>query len=227
MNNTVVIKGFQSGLIIVLDDKPEYSILRNDIIDKFSSSSAFLGKADVAVTFEGRELTNEQMQDIIGIIHDNTNLNVVCVLSDDPIKEAHFQDCIEEKLLELSHNTATYYKGSIRSGQKLDFGAGIIILGDVNQGASVTARGNIIVIGSLFGSVTAGSNKNNKAFVVALDMKPEKISVGEYTYLPPASKSRKLNITSKKKQPEIAYVDLGEIKLREITKEVIHELRIQ
>ena len=225
MTNSVVIKGIQSGIIIVLDGEMPYEELRNDIIEKFKSSKCFLGKADIAVSFEGRDLSNEQLRDIVEIIHTNTDLNIVCVLSDDPIREARFQKSIEDKLLELSQNTGIFHKGSIRNGQTMDVETGVIILGDVCEGGCVNSKGNVIVLGSISGSVCAGINGNSRAFVVAMNMKSTSIKIAEYTYYSGNTKNHKLSLS--KKRPEIAYVTNGKIYIEEITKESIHEIRIQ
>lgn len=224
MNNSVVIKGIQSGLIIVLDPEPDYTELRNDIVNKFSSSADFLGEADIAISFEGRELSNDEIRDIIEIIHDTTRLNVVCVLTDDPIKEALYEKSIEDKLMELSENTAVFHKGTLRSGQTMEVESGIIILGDVNSEAKISARGNIIVLGSLAGTAIAGTDGNESAFIVALDMKPMLLSIADYSYSSASTRTHKLSFFRKK--PEIAFVLNSKLCVEEITKDIIHELRI-
>ena len=50
-----------------------------------------------------------------------------------------------------------FYKGSIRSGQRLEFEGSIVIIGDVNDGAEVIAEDNIAVVGSLRGMAHAGA----------------------------------------------------------------------
>ena len=60
-----------------------------------------------------------------------------------------------------------FYKGSIRSGQKLEFEGSIVIIGDVNDGAEVVAEDNIAVIGNLRGMAHAGAKGNEKAIITA------------------------------------------------------------
>lgn len=225
MTNSIVIKGIQSGIIIVLDGELPYDELRKDIVEKFKSSKNFLGKADIAVSFEGRELSNEQLRDIVEIIHTNTDLNIICVLSDDPIREARFQKSIEDKLMELSQNTGIFHKGSVRSGQTLNVETGVIILGDICEGGTVNSKGNVIVLGTLAGSVCAGTNGNSHAFVLAMQIKSTSIKIAEYTYYSANTKNHKLSLN--KKKPELAYVTNGKIYLEEVSKEAIHEIRIQ
>ncbi len=60
-----------------------------------------------------------------------------------------------------------FYKGSIRSGQKLEFEGSIVIIGDVNDGAEVIAEDNIAVLGNLRGMAHAGAKGNEKAIIAA------------------------------------------------------------
>lgn len=229
MKNSVIIKGVQSGLIVVLDSNLPYDDLRNDIVEKFTSSSNFLGEADIAISFEGRNLNNDELADIIGIIHSTTKLNIVYVISKDPVMEARFQQTIEDRLMELSENTAKIHKGSVRSGQTLDSSSGLIILGDIHENAIVNASGNVLVIGSIEGTVNAGLNGNKRSFIFALDMRPCALSIANYLYSSQQNLNtkHKLTIAKKKSNAMIAYVDLGRLTISEITKEVIHELRIK
>ena len=60
-----------------------------------------------------------------------------------------------------------FYKGFIRSGQKLEFEGSIVIIGDVNDGAEVIAEDNIAVVGNLRGMAHAGAKGNEEAIIAA------------------------------------------------------------
>jgi len=98
MKNSVVIKGMKSGIVIMLDKNLEYEKLKGDITQKFKSSSKFLGNADVCVNFEGRKLSDEQVDDVLGVIKENTDLNVCCVISKDEKEDKLYQEKIEENI---------------------------------------------------------------------------------------------------------------------------------
>ena len=53
MDNTVIIKGMQSGIVVMLDDKKDYDELKEDIKNKFIESAKFLGKADIGISVTG------------------------------------------------------------------------------------------------------------------------------------------------------------------------------
>ena len=72
------------------------------------------------------------------------------------------------------------------------------IIGDVNNGAEVYARGNIIVLGSIKGKVFAGVGGNNEAVIAAFCLQPEILKIGDIITMSPDSE--------KPLYPEIARV---------------------
>ena len=54
-----------------------------------------------------------------------------------------------------------------------------MVLGDVNPGGKVVAKGSVIVLGSLKGNIFAGVDGNENAFVVALEMNPMQIKIAD------------------------------------------------
>ncbi len=55
----------------------------------------------------------------------------------------------------------------------------IVILGNVDAGAKVIAKGNVVVMGSINGVVHAGANGDRTAFITALDMNPKLLKIGD------------------------------------------------
>lgn len=68
---------------------------------------------------------------------------------------------------EIETSETKYYKGSLRSGQRIEFEGSVVILGDVNDGAEVIAEDNIVILGILRGMAHAGAKGNEKAIVAA------------------------------------------------------------
>lgn len=67
--------------------------------------------------------------------------------------------------------------GRVRSGQKIYTHTHLIILGDVNPGAEVSAGGDIIVLGSLRGTALAGQPNNDESVIIAYDFRPTQIQI--------------------------------------------------
>ena len=172
----------------------------------------------MAISFEGKKLTFEEEREILDMISENTELNIVCVM-DDTDEEKH-KKCVENAL-DDSADTAggQFYKGTLRSGQVLESDSSIVILGDVNPGAKVLSAGNVVILGSLKGTVYAGIKGNPNAFVVALEMYPVQIKIGDIIARC-ADKPKK----SSKPETKIAYVDGGNIYIEPLNREVLSDL---
>jgi septum site-determining protein MinC len=70
--------------------------------------------------------------------------------------------------------------GRVRSGQKLEAGKHLVLLGDVNPGGQVMAGGDIFILGSLRGTASAGRPDNASAIILALDFRPSQIQIGDH-----------------------------------------------
>lgn len=221
MKEKVVIKGTKSGIILVLDADATYDELKKGVAEKFEKSAAFLGEAEKAIAFQGRELTDEQKIELIEIIQDHCMLSIICILEEDSKLEEAFQKTLEQKLMETDHNTGQFFKGSLRSGQVLDVETSIIIIGDVKAGARVISKGNVIILGSLNGNVYAGADGNVDAFVVALDMNPVQIRIADTIARSPDHPQKK-----KVKETKIAYWDSGNIYIEPLDKDVMRDIRL-
>ncbi|GAA4653439.1 septum site-determining protein MinC [Anaerocolumna aminovalerica] len=221
MNNPVIIKGNKYGIVVVLDAFMKFDELKEKIAEKFRDSSKFFSKAQMAISFEGRALSNEEQRTILDIIAEETELHVVCVVENDPQKEEVFKKALDEKLMELSNTTGQFYKGNLRSGQVLESETSIIVIGDVNPGARIVSKGNIIVLGSLKGTVFAGATGNSNSFVVALDMNPVQIRIADTI-----ARSPDKPIKEAKKEAKIAFFEDGNIYIETLNKEVLNDINL-
>ena len=68
---------------------------------------------------------------------------------------------------EIATSETTFYRNSLRSGQKVEFEGSVVVLGDVNYGAEVIAGENIVVLGNLRGLAHAGAKGNKEAIISA------------------------------------------------------------
>ena len=195
--------------------------MKKDIADKFKASAAFFGEAAKAVSFKGRDLTDEQKMEIVDIIQANCSLSILCIMEDDPETEAAFQKTIERKLEQDYSNTGQFYKGNLRSGQVLDVETSIIIIGDIKPGAKVISKGNVIILGSLKGNVYAGAAGNTNAFVVALDMRPVQIRIADTIARAPDNPEK-----TPGNQTKIAFLDNGNIYIEPLDKDVMSDIRL-
>ena len=240
MNSTVMIKGNKSGIVLVLDKDIAYETLKKDVAAKFKETAKFLGKATMAISFEGRELTTDEQRELLQIIEDSSDLKIACIVNNDQEQEERFKKSLDEKLMEFNSNSGQFYKGNLRSGQVLEVETSVIVLGDVNIGAKVVSKGNIIIIGNLKGSVFAGAGGNKEAFVLALGMQPIQIRIGDFIARAPDKENRGLFkeksafFKRKDKKPmepqqqeiKIAFVEGETILIEPLSKDVLNDINI-
>ncbi|MBQ2745894.1 MAG: septum site-determining protein MinC [Lachnospiraceae bacterium] len=219
MKNSVMIKGNKYGIVVVLDEKEDFSKLKEQLKMKFEESSKFFNNSSsMAISFEGKKLSNDEQREILDMIQENTELNIVCVM--DSADEERCKNRVEEVLSNMNdYSGGQFYKGTLRSGQVLESDSSIIILGDVNPGAKILSAGNVVILGSLKGTVYAGIKGNPNAFVVALEMHPVQIKIGDIIARC-ADKPKK----SSKPETKIAYVDGENIYIEPLNREVLNDL---
>jgi len=218
MKNSVVIKSNKYGLRLLLNQEIPFEELKNKVADKFKESEKFFGSVQMAVSLEGRELSVEEEQEIVEIVEKNSQIQVICMVERDKEKEELFRHSIEKKLNEISYQNGIFYKGMLRSGQVLESETSIVILGDVNPGARVISKGNIIILGALKGNAYAGAAGNNSAFVVALEMNPCQIRIAD-VMARGSDEKKKMD-----KKAKIAFIEDGNIYIEPLSRDVLKNI---
>tara|TARA_Y100001968_G_scaffold197165_1_gene180825 strand:- start:57 stop:755 length:699 start_codon:yes stop_codon:yes gene_type:complete len=77
----------------------------------------------------------------------------------------------------LNSSKTHFHEGTVRAGEYLEIPGDLLILGDVNPGAIVSAEENIIIWGRLLGIAHAGSKGNSQATISALQIKPVQLRI--------------------------------------------------
>lgn len=219
MKDTVLIKSYTNGISLHLDPEAPFEELLKEIACKFAEAKAFFGKASVALSIEGRNVTNPEEIRILDAIHANSSLNIICIVGKDEATNKNFIKALahtEKKL--AGDGDGQFFKGSLKNREVLETENSIIVLGDIYPGSAVISAKNVIILGGLYGEAYAGGNGEDGAFVAALEMEPERIKIGDFKYKP--GKQGKWGIHPKV-QPKIAYVKNEKIILETLTKDLL------
>lgn len=211
MGEIVTIKGNRYGLSVTLDETTDFETLCEAFSSKLEEGRKFFGTSKISLQFEGRTLTNEEAAVLVSLVHKHSDMTVFCVVDEKMpvVSPEEFQrtpkqveivtDTIVKSIIPVE--AAVFHQGTLRSGQAIDMDTGVVIFGDVNPGAKVTAKGNIIVIGKLKGYAHAGSGGNDKACIVALSMQPTQVRISHHIARSPD------RFDEKDTQPMIALVE--------------------
>ncbi len=226
MKNPVIIKSFQNGLSIYLDEEMPFAELLEEIAFKFKESAHFFKDASMVLSFEGRQLSEIEERQIVNTITVNSSLNVVCIMGKNEETNKNFVKALQKLSdhQQAMENAGQFYKGTLKDGQSLETENSVIVLGDVYPGASIISNKDIVILGGLYGQAYAGGGGTEGHFVVALEMSPEKLKIGDFKYKT-SEKQGKWSIKPKI-QPKIAYVVDGRVIMEPITKELLNNLPV-
>ncbi|MBO5371797.1 MAG: septum site-determining protein MinC [Lachnospiraceae bacterium] len=225
MSQPVIIKSNRYGINLILDPNIPFQELLYHIAEKFMESEKFFKNARMAISFEGRELSQEEEYRIIEMISQRTSIHIACIIDNDEAREEYTRQRLDAYLAAESGNTGRFYKGTLRSGQVLECDTSVVIMGDVNPDAKIISAGNIVVLGALKGTAYAGVPENEGCFVVALDMNPAQIKIGNI--IGRSEKSLFASIRERKKvaaEPQMAMVSNGHILIEPITKNTFNNI---
>ncbi len=192
----IQLKGVKDGVRLIITPSATMGNIISELKSKLEQSiDLFKAKGDVVLHVEAPTLSfvdKLKIQDIVLKKHPATIFSF-------------------EQPDILSVPASVFYTGTLRSGQNLHSDAHLVILGDVNPGAEITATGNVVVLGALRGIVHAGTSGDRKASVSALILNPTQIRIADII-------TRSPDETSERYQPEIAYIKDDRIYIDAITK---------
>ena len=168
MIESCTIKSNAHGITLILNPEVSFETLVVDICKKFNDAKDFFGNADLIFSVEGRDLTSEEVGVIVEAIELNSDIHI---------------SLIQEKnrfYFENIYENAHIVMDSVKSGELLRTEQSVIILGDVKEGATVVAAGNVIIYGSLLGDVHAGNPGENSCYIIAGKYDGREVAIGEY-----------------------------------------------
>lgn len=224
MSSLVMIKSYTNGLKVYLDKDCSFNDLYNALSEKFTQSAAFFNNASVVISFEGRELSALEEKQLVNCMEDTTGMKVLYVIGKDESTDTSFARAYDRPLKstdDLGYFGRMYY-GNVRKGEKLQTESGVVIMGDIEPGATVIAGGSIIVLGTLAGTAVCEVDENKvSAFILAMDFVPEKVRISESRYVP---KEKGKWLIKPKMQAKIAFYKESEIIVEPVSAELIKSI---
>ncbi len=213
--NIVIFKGGLNGISIILEKEVPFEDIEIALLEKVKNAKSFFKDANSSITFKGRDISEEEEMKLLNIISKESGIDISFVnnLGSDSEEDTSSEDTLmlQNFIADANNNLTHFYKGSLRSGQKISFPGSVIIIGDVNPGGQVTAEKNVIILGKLKGVVHAGCKGDKDCFISALYMMPTQLIIGDcLAYFP--------NDIKRNIMPEYAYVKENQIFVEQLTK---------
>ena len=206
----VILKGSPKGIMISVDDT-NYENGQKELAEKLSASVDFFRGAELSVFLTSNSLTEAEVFFLRDTVCRTLTETTVEFITEEPkmLPQKHSDiDALDE-----DESVTKYVRRTVKSGETIHFEHSLMIIGDVEEGAKVSAGKNVTVMGNLFGVVHAGAGGNRHAVIIAGKLMPQKLMIADMS-VPVKQSTIKRLIAGK---PEIAYVFKNTIKIEQYT----------
>ena len=172
MGNVISVQTKRGKVILKIEEEATQAEIISELKKKMPELKSLYQEDSTPILVTGRVFKNREIEEIKNMIQ---NILEVEVKFDSPrlglhgIKKSFSRD--------IATSETRFHRGSLRSGQKIEFEGSLVILGDVNAGAEVLAGENIVVLGILRGMAHAGAQGNKEAIIAAASIESPQIRI--------------------------------------------------
>ena len=227
MDDSITLKGIKQGLLVTVKPDGKWSDLTARLMTMIDAQSAFFRGAQIAVAVGPREVRRHELANLIKLL-EKRDVILLAVLGDSATTIGSARKLgLKTALTELEmeppsdefdaaqdmpppidpeeHGTdGVLIKRTLRNGRVVRSEGHVVVVGDVNAGAVIVARGDVIVWGRLRGMVHAGAGGDESAVVCALNLAPTQLRIASNITISPDEGRQK-------PRPEKALVRNGRI----------------
>lgn len=200
----VTFKGVNQGVFINIEGH-DMEAIKEEIKKKMETSLSFYKGTNI-IGIRSEELSPKNILELKFMLRYKYDLSI---LEDIEIELANIKEDEEESMEGIFEGIDTgmtrFVNGTIRSGQVEIYPGNIVIIGDVNPGGLIQAKGNIIILGTLKGLAHAGIGGNRNAIVAAYKLLPTQLRIADIIVRPPDEGAISYKL------PEIAKIKDGKV----------------
>lgn len=175
MKSCINISMKKDQVIIKIDENAEQKDVIANLKKKMIELKNLYKDDKTPILVIGKVLKNKEMEEIQALIKRFIDVQIEFdspkVLGLHGIKKSFYK--------EIATSETKFHKGSLRSGQRIEFEGSLVIIGDVNPGAEVIAGENIIVVGELRGLAHAGAKGNRDAVIEAVSIEATQLRIAD------------------------------------------------
>lgn len=168
----------QGKVIIHINEEAEQKKIIETLKKKIPELKELYKDDTSPILITGKVLKNKEIDEIHDLISEYLDVDIDFespkVLGLYGIKKTFYKD--------IATSETKFHKGSLRSGQKVEFEGSIVIIGDVNCGAEVISGENIVVLGKLRGLAHAGAKGNKEAIIAGESIESPQIRIADEIY---------------------------------------------
>ena len=163
MKNCVIITLKKDEIVMKINEESEQREIIQCLEEKLPDLKKLYKDDKTSIYVAGKVLNSKEIDEIKETIQKQIPVRINFESS----KDLGLHGIKKSFSKEIASSETIFHKGSLRSGQKIEYEGSIVIIGDVNGGAEVIAGENIIVVGILRGLAHAGAKGNKQAIIAA------------------------------------------------------------
>lgn len=156
----------KNQITLTINEKVAYEEIIKELKKKIPELKKLYGDDKTPILVTGKILKNKEIEEVQKIIKDSIKVNVII----DSPKDMGLSSITRTFENEIQKSDTYFYKGSLRSGKKIEYEGSVVLMGDLNGGAEIIAGENIAVVGCLRGLAHAGAKGNKKAVIKAANI---------------------------------------------------------
>ncbi len=173
MKNCITIQTKKDSVTIKISEEATQEEILKDLKKKLPELKKLYKDDTTPILITGKIIKNDEMDEIKEVIQGTLQVEIEFdsprILGLHGIKKTFNKD--------IATSETQFHRGSLRSGQKIEYEGSLVILGDVNAGAEVLAGENIVVLGILRGMAHAGAKGNKEAIIAAASIESPQIRI--------------------------------------------------
>lgn len=164
----VSIKGTRDGLVIFFDPDREFEEIKKNLKHKIEAARDFFRGAKFTFYQDSPSFDSRQRAELINLCQEYGLVLTPHIRWPGQPRPAVHNSAPERAGLIFSN---------LRAGQEISSPGNLVLVGNVHPGARVLAGKDIVIMGRCRGDVHAGVPDDPKAMVVALDFRPNRLTI--------------------------------------------------
>ena len=173
MRSCVKINVEEERVLIKLKDESTQEEIIESLKKKLTELKKLYKEETNPIFITGKKLKSSEMLAIRNLINSKVDIQV----DFDTPKTLGLHGIKKSFDKEIESSDTKFFRGSVRSGQRIEHEGSIVILGDVNDGAEIIAGDNVVIVGVLRGLAHAGAQGNKKGIIAAASIECKQIRI--------------------------------------------------
>lgn len=175
MRSSVKINGENERVLIKLNEEATQEEIMESLKKKLTELKKLYKEENNPIFITGKILKNSEILAIKNLINSKIDVKI----DFDTPKTLGLHGIKKTFDREIESSETKFFRGSVRSGQRIEYEGSIVILGDVNDGAEIIAADHVIVVGVLRGLAHAGAKGNKKGIIAAASIESKQIRIAD------------------------------------------------